>query len=193
MSEHNRLIDFFFESGILQSLKRSGNIFLGSGDQNVASHVFRTAIIAYTMASILNANREKVLVTALFHDIEETRTGDLNYLQQIYVRSDDRRALSEQLRGLPIEKDVISLIEDYGKLETLESKIVKDADTLELILYLKEQYDKGNKQASNWITSAKKRLITELGKEIAVSIENSNYYDWWYNIKDDWENGTKQW
>ncbi|MCA1980140.1 MAG: HD domain-containing protein [Calditerrivibrio sp.] len=193
MSEHNRLVNFFFESGILQSLKRSGNIFLGSGDQNVASHIFRTAVIAYTMAYILNANKEKVLITALFHDIEETRIGDLNYLQQMYVRSDDSRALADQLKGLPIEKEIGDLIKDYGKLETIESQIVKDADTLELILYLKEQYDKGNKQALNWINAAKKRLITELGKEIAVSIENSNYYDWWYNIRDDWENGSKEW
>lgn len=193
MSDINRLANFLFETGILQNLKRSGNIFLGSGEQTVASHIFRVAIIGYLLSKVMNADSYKVILMCLFHDIEESRTGDLNYLQQIYVKSDDERALKELLNGLPIEEEIESILKEYAKLETLEAKIAKDADTLELILFLKEQLDKGNSQAQNWINSAKKRLITEIAKELCIAIENGKYYNWWYNMRDDWENGSKQW
>jgi len=71
--------------------------------------------------------------------------------------------------------------------------VAKDADTIELILYLKEQLDKGNAQAQNWIDAAKRRLITNLAKDLVAAIENCKYYEWWYNLKNDWENGSKQW
>lgn len=193
MNDLNRLVNFFFETGILQNLNRSGNIFLGSGKQTVASHVFRVAIIGYVLSKIVNANSHKVLLMCLFHDIEETRTGDLNYLQQMYVKSDDEKALKDLLNGLPIKDEIETILIEYAKLETLEAKIAKDADTLELILFLKEQLDKGNSQAQNWIDSAKKRLITGIAKELCIAIENENYYNWWYNMRDDWENGSKQW
>ncbi len=193
MNDLSRLANFFFETGILQNLKRSGNIFLGSGEQTVASHIFRVVIIGYVMSKIMNADSYKVILMCLFHDIEETRTGDLNYLQQMYIKSDDERALKDLLNGLPIKDEIETILKEYAKLETLEAKIAKDADSLELILFLKEQLDKGNPQAQNWINSARKRLITETAKELCVEIENGRYYNWWYNMRNDWENGSKQW
>ncbi|MCX8085187.1 MAG: HD domain-containing protein [Calditerrivibrio sp.] len=193
MSDIDRVVNFFFEVGILQHVRRSGNVFLGSGEQTVASHIFRTVLIGYTMAKMASADPLKVILMTLFHDVEETRTGDLNYLQQMYVKSDDERALKDLLDGLPMSDEVYSIIKEYSAAETLEAKLAKDADTLELILFLKEQMDKGNKQAENWISAAKKRLITTLAKELAISIEKTNYYDWWYGIRNDWENGTKKW
>ncbi|MEF3255375.1 MAG: HD domain-containing protein [Deferribacterales bacterium] len=193
MNELSSIVNFFFEVGILNHTIRSGNKFLGSGKQNVASHIFRTIVIGYTMSKILNADTEKVLLMCLFHDIEETRTGDLNYFQQLYVKSDDDKALNDILKNLPFKDEIEKIIQEYASLETLESQIAKDADTLELILFLKEEKDKGNEQAQNWIDSSKRRLITDLSKKILISIESTKYYEWWYNIRDDWANGNKKW
>ena len=187
------IINFFFETGFLQNLQRSGNDFLGSGNQTVASHIFRVVIIGYSMSEILGADTKEVMKMCLFHDIEESRTGDLNYLQQRYVKSDDKKALEDCVKNLPFKQDILNTIDIFEKQLTLESKIVRDADSLELILYLKEQLDKGNIEASNWIFYAKKRLITDLAKDMVEEIEKTPYNEWWKKLTDEWDKGTKSW
>jgi putative hydrolase of HD superfamily len=193
MGDDSSIVKFFFEAGFLQNLQRTGIPYLGSGDQNVAAHSFRVTVIGYTMAVMLGADSSKVLKMCLFHDLEEARTGDLNYLQQKYVNSDDDKALRHALHGLPVEAEVTELISEFAEQKTLEAQIAKDADVLELIMFLKEQLDKGNEQARNWIKSALKRLKTEKGRELAVSMLETMYYEWWYGSDDEWENGSKNW
>jgi putative hydrolase of HD superfamily len=187
------IINFFFETGFLQNLQRSGNNFLGSGNQTVASHVFRVTIIGYTISEILSADTKEVMTMCLFHDIEESRTGDLNYLQQRYVKSDDKKALNDCIKNIPIKNQISKIINEFEQLNSLESKIAKDADTLELILYLKEEFDKGNKEASEWIFYAKKRLITDIAKKMAEEIDNVPYNEWWKKLTNEWDKGTKTW
>lgn len=187
------IVDFLFEAGILQNTPRSGNTFLGSGNQTIGSHIFRTVLIGFVLSKLAGANTEEVMKMCLFHDIEETRTGDINYLQQRYVVSDDVRALRDIVSNLPFKDEIVRTITDYEMLDSLEAKIAKDADTLELIFYLKEQLDKGNSQAQNWLDHAKKRLLTDIAKELIPAIQNCNYYDWWYNLTDEWHKGNKKW
>lgn len=188
-----KIVDFLFEVGILQNTPRSGNLFLGSGNQTVGSHIFRTVLIGFVLSKIVGADTGEVMKMCLFHDIEETRTGDINYLQQRYVVSDDSRALRDIVSSLPFGDEIVSTISDYERLDSLEAKIAKDSDTLELIFYLKEQLDKGNSQAQNWIDHAKKRLLTDEAKKLIPTLQNSNYYDWWYNLTDEWHKGNKGW
>ncbi|MGA1861493.1 HD domain-containing protein [Deferribacter thermophilus] len=188
-----KLVDFFFETGLLQQLQRSGIPFLGSGSQTVASHIFRTTLIGYSIAKLADADITKVILMCLFHDIEETRIGDLNYLQQKYVISDDKKALYDLLELLPFKEEIAKIIKEYEEQKTLEAKIAKDADTLELILFLKENLDKGNEQALFWIKNAQKRLKTSFAKKIFDIIMERKYYDWWQSIENDWTNGNKTW
>jgi len=192
-SSLDRLANFFFEAGMLQKMERSGNKFLGSGNASVADHSFRTAIIGFTMARRAGADAFKVMAMCMFHDLEEARTGDLNYLEQRYCQSDDKRALSDALKNLPIENEVHSLIEEYSALETMEAKIAKDADTLELIFFLKEEKDKGNQQADNWLRGTLLRLLTDEAKKLAEAAMEVMYYEWWYNLDEEWKSGSKDW
>ena len=190
----DRIADFFYEVGILQTMKRSGQDYLGSGTQSVADHSFRVAMMGFTMAKMAGADADKVMKMCMFHDLEEARTGDLNYLQQAYVESDDDRALADSLEGLPIENEVHTIIDEYKKQETLEARLAKDADVLELLFFLKEQKDKGNQQADNWLRNAVKRLKTETAQNIFMSASEKMYYEWWYNRKDEsWKRGNKNW
>lgn len=193
MKDDGRIVNFFFEAGFLQNLQRTGIPYLGSGQQSVAEHSFRTTVIGYTLASMLGADVNKVLKMCLFHDLEEARTGDLNYLQQRYVESDDEKALKHALRGLPMESELLDVIGEFAAQETLEAKVAKDADALELIMFLKEQQDKGNEQAANWIKAAVRRLKTEKAVQLAETIMETRYYEWWYGDGNGWENGTKHW
>jgi putative hydrolase of HD superfamily len=189
----DRITDFFYELGILQIMKRSGQDYLGSGNQTVAEHVFRVAMMGYTMAKMVGADADKVMKICMFHDLEESRTGDLNYLQQNYVNSDDEKALKSVINGLPIENDVLECIDEYSKLESEEAKIAKDADTLELLFFLKEQKDKGNQQAENWIRASRKRLKTDVAKEILETALETMHYEWWYSKDENWKRCSKNW
>ena len=187
------IVNFIFEASVLQNMQRSGNVFLGSGKQTVGSHIFRTILIGFLLSKLANADTGKVMQMCLFHDIEETRTGDLNYLQQKYVKSDDRKALENAVDNLPSKDDILELVNEYEALKTIEAKLAKDADTLELLFYLKEELDKGNLQAENWINHAQKRLITDVAKKLLPSLKNTKYYDWWYNLSNEWDKGNKKW
>ncbi|MCD8554885.1 HD domain-containing protein [Seleniivibrio sp.] len=189
----DRSATFFYELGILQTMKRSGQDYLGSGTQSIADHIFRTAMIGFTMAKMVPCDADKVLKMCMFHDLEESRTGDLNYLQQNYVNSDDEKALNHVVKGLPIEEEVSTCIDEYAAQQSLEALIAKDADTLELIFFLKEQLDKGNKQAENWIKASSQRLKTDIGKEIMQSCLERMYYEWWYSKDENWRRGSKNW
>ncbi|MBZ4644201.1 MAG: hypothetical protein JG767_1810 [Deferribacteraceae bacterium] len=187
------IVNFIFEASVLQNTQRSGNVFLGSGKQTVGSHIFRTILIGFLLSKLANADTGKVMQMCLFHDIEETRTGDLNYLQQKYVKSDDRKALENAVDNLPSKDDILELVNEYEALKTIEAKLAKDADTLELLFYLKEELDKGNLQAENWINHAQKRLITDVAKKLLPGLKNTKYYDWWYNLSNEWDKGNKKW
>ncbi|WP_303852002.1 HD domain-containing protein [Seleniivibrio woodruffii] len=189
----DRSATFFYELGILQTMKRSGQDYLGSGTQSIADHIFRTAMIGFTMAKMVPCDADKVLKMCMFHDLEESRTGDLNYLQQNYVNSDDEKALSHVIHGLPIEEEVNVCIDEYAAQQSFEALIAKDADTLELIFFLKEQLDKGNKQAENWIRASSQRLKTDIAKEIMQSAMERMYYEWWYSKDENWRRGSKNW
>ena len=81
-SSFKNIASFIFETGLLNNFKRSGFDFLGTCNQNIASHSFRASIIAFILAKRLNADENKAVILTLFHDIPETRTGDINYFQK---------------------------------------------------------------------------------------------------------------
>ena len=76
-------VRFIFEIGALKRTKRSGWETIGISGESVADHSFRTAVIGYIIAK---EEGEKdiadVLLLSLFHDVHETRVGDLNRMNK---------------------------------------------------------------------------------------------------------------
>ncbi len=172
---------FFFEAGMLSRFKRSGFDFLGTGNQNIASHVFRTAVIGYFMASgDCEADPAKTALLCLFHDLPETRTGDINAYQKKYVEKDEKRAASDMFRNLPDSDKCVSFLEEFNSGTSKEAVIARDADVLELIFTLKEELDNGNEQASLWMRGAVSRLKTEKAVKLAEKAMSMKSYDWWH-------------
>ena len=150
-----RTVEFLFEVGMLKKTPRTGYQFLGSGGESVADHSFRTAVIGYVLASQEpEADRNKVVLMCLFHDFPEARTGDHNYVNKRYVKTDEERAVSDQVRGLVFRDEIIGLTREFNSCDTLEARLAKDADQLDLILELKGQLDSGNPNAEEWLTYA---------------------------------------
>ena len=187
------LINFLFEAGMLKKTPRTGYQFLGSGQESVASHSFRTAIIGYTLSrSEPGVDSLKIILMCLFHDLHEARTGDHNYVNKRYVNVDEEGAIRDLARELPFGDEIISLTREFNKGESLEARISRDADQLDLIIELKEQQDLGNKYAENWLYYAVKRLLTGSAKSMAREILKTDSTDWWFEKKRDlWVNGSQ--
>ena len=182
-----RLADFFFEAGMLKRTPRTGWQFLGSGSESVAEHAFRSAVVAYALARLEpEADAAKVVEMALFHDLPEARTGDLNYMNQKYVKADEARATADMTAGLPFGEELGGLLAEFRAQETLEARIVKDADHLEMILQLKEHLDVGNKNAAEWIPISLARIKTENARKIAEAVIAGDSSAWWFDKDSDW-------
>ena len=183
----NKYAKFLFEVGMLKKTPRSGYQFLGSGGESVADHSFRTAIIGYVLASeTADVDINKVILMCLFHDLAEARTGDQNYVNKKYVEVDEESAIRDQVQNLFFGDHIISLTQEFNSSETLEARLSKDADQLDLILELKEQLDLGNSYAKDWLHFALQRLLTENAKDLAKEILETDSADWWFEKKTDW-------
>ena len=179
-STFQRIVDFLFEAGMLAKFPRTGFAFLGSGDQSIAEHVYRTAVLGYVLATLENADVERVLKICLFHDLPETRTSDLNNVSKRYTKADEARALEDQTRDLPFGGEVKGLVEEFEAQDTKEAKIARDADQLELLLSLKEQLDWGNQKAKKWVSYVLVRLQTDTAKRLAETILETDSDGWWF-------------
>ncbi len=182
-----RSAQFLFEVGMLKRTPRTGYQFLGSGSESVADHSFRTAVIGYVLASQEpDADLNKVILMCLFHDLPEARTGDHNYVNKRYVRADEERAIRDQVRELLFGDEIISLTQEFNTDDTLEARLARDADQLDLILELKEQLDLGNPSARDWLSFAVKRLLTGSAKGLAQEILTTDRSEWWFDKQTDW-------
>lgn len=182
-----QLINFLFEVGMLKKTPRTGYQFLGSGQESVAEHSFRTAVIGYLLSQQeAGADTYKITLMCLFHDFHEARTGDHNYVNKKYVKVDEDKAVQDLSKDLPFGDDIISLTREFNEGDSLEARISRDADQLDLILELKEQQDLGNRSAKDWLGYALKRLQTESAKRLAEEAMNTTYSDWWFEKKSDW-------
>ncbi|SKA90238.1 metal dependent phosphohydrolase [Paucidesulfovibrio gracilis DSM 16080] len=175
-----RLADLVFEAGMLRRTPRSGYQFLGTGQENVAEHSFRTAMIGWMLAMRAGADAGHVAVMCLFHDLHEARTGDFNYVNKLYNGTDAGEALAHALSGTGLEEDVLPLWEELEAADTLESRLAQDADQIDFIANLKEQLDLGNRYAGDWIPPALERLRTEQGRELAKTIVETDHKEWWF-------------
>ena len=178
---YRSVVNFFFELGMLKKTPRSGFQFLGSGQESVADHTFRAALIGFSLARLDGTSDPfHVACLCLFHDIAEARTGDLNYMNKRYVQAHEHRAVTDLTESLPFAGEVVTLLEEYRSAGTLAAKLAHDADQLDLILELKEQSDLGNKYAVQWIPYVEKRLLTSVGKTIAEEILRTDFNAWWF-------------
>ena len=179
-----RIADFLFEAGMLRKTPRSGYQFLGSGQENVAEHSFRTSVIGYVLAKRMGADVGHTVCLCLFHDIHEARIGDFNYVNRIYNTCDVEKALHHATEGTGLEEEMIDQWRELEAAETVESLIAQDADQLDFILNLKEEADLGNTFASKWLESALLRLRTEEAGELAHEIMRTGIDRWWFDRPD---------
>jgi putative hydrolase of HD superfamily len=183
----SQFADFFYRVGMLAHTPRSGFAFLGSGGQSVAEHTFRMLNIAFVLNKRVDdpADELHLLKLVLFHDLPESSTGDLNYQNQKYVRTDDEKLFGEMERDLPYGAEIIACVREYEERKTRAARIAYEADQLEFLITVKEEMDKGNALASDWLPPCLGRLKTEAAQQLARDIMDTRMDEWWFHDKQD--------
>ena len=140
--------------------------------QTVMQHLGSTALIAMVLSDYLNEigvrnDPERVLRMALVHDLEEVTSGDIPHeLKYDVPHSAQLRTALDKLTNYTLNK-TINLIGDsrmqgeYKRLvaeekarETIEAKIVKSADYIDVVIYTRLEGKIGNKTLKEEQTNA---------------------------------------
>jgi putative hydrolase of HD superfamily len=188
-----RDIEFLFELGMLRHIKRAWVQVLTPEFENLSEHMFRVAWLSLMIAKMESqGDHEKILKMALIHDIAESRTGDAHYINRQYTKRDENLAITDML-DQTVVADLQAVWDEYEKRESIESKIVKDADTLSVDMELTEQAYRGNKAKEIWQEQRNKvsrnNLFTESGKKLWLEIQTANPHDWHLHGRNRFNNG----
>ena len=183
---NDRDIDFLYEIGSLRNVPRGWRQHLGFDVASDLEHTYRLIWLALIISRMETVGDEnKTIKMALVHDVAETRVSDLSYVQKVYVKADEHKAADDMFNGT-IVKDFRNIIEEYEKRDSIEAKIVKDADNLDIDLELKEIAELGSKLPEKWMDTRKlvrdQKLYTESAKKLWDEIQTSDPSTWHRNM-----------
>lgn len=176
-------INFLFEMGNIRFIERLWRRFLRDDFANVAEHHFRVFWIAMVIAAHeKNVDTGKIAKLAILHDITESRTGEVDYISRQYVDRKEELAIKDILGGTIVEEEFYALWEEYETRTSLEAKIVKDADNLDVDFELAEQAAKGSQLQDKWGDNrefvARERLFTETAKRMFDQLADADPHAW---------------
>jgi len=182
INDLKRDLELLYEIGSLRFIQRTWVQFLNPHVQNLAEHHLRVTWIALVLAKREGVkNIEKIMKMALIHDIPESRTGDLNYLQRQYTKRNQKMGISDMLADTALN-DLVALWEEYENQKSSEAKIVKDADILDVDFEIQEQKVQGHTVGNDWKGHrryvAKNVLYTNTAKKLWQKMQKSNPHNW---------------
>lgn len=141
------ILSLLIELQRLKRLDRTGWTLRGlpNGTESVAAHSFGVSVTAMVLADRLRGDGvevdiEKVLRISLLHDWAETRVGDMPRTATEFFGADIRKRAEKsafsQIVGEIDSADSLyeSLHDDYEERRSLEAKLVKAADVIDLLV-----------------------------------------------------------
>lgn len=184
---NKRILYFIQQAGMLMQMPRTHQRNLGTTFDTVASHSHHTSIIAYCIARMEHLSHEealKVLAMATLHDLQEARTGDLDYIGKNYSKVDEDQATKDTYADIEFGKDLENMIAEYEKRETVAAKCAKDADIVEQMYQEWVLMWQGNKLAKRWFEGKQQRVVpllyTTAAKQLIECMKDSNPHEWWW-------------
>lgn len=179
-----RDVQFLFEMGSIRYVNRTWRRFLNPNVANLAEHHFRVFWVAMAIAAHEGpVDTGKIAKMVMVHDIAESRTGDVDYLSRQYVKRNEELGITDMLSGTGLEQEFLELWEEYEERQSLEAKIIKDADNIDIDMELKEQAAMGNQSIRDSktplrIKQVRPKLYTETAKQMFDEIQAANPHDW---------------
>ncbi len=180
---YERDIEFLFEIGTLRNMERGWKQHLAMECASDPEHSFRVAFLALVLARKESVtNEEKIIKMALVHDLAETRVSDHSYMQKVYVTSDEARAAKDLFAGTILDDLRSEILQEFEDRKTIEAKIVKDADNLDVDLELKELAERGSGLPAKWVGTRRKvrdeKLYTESAKKFWDELQSADPSSW---------------
>ncbi|MFE3584667.1 HD domain-containing protein [Streptomyces vinaceus] len=176
---------FLYEAGTLKHTRRTGWWMAGVNDpESVAEHSWRASLIASVIAKLEGADPARAAFLAVWHDTQETRTGDVNHLGKKYAPAGDPQAVTaDQTAGMPdvLASAIRELVAEYEAQDSPEAVCARDADKLECMLQGIEYKAQGYESAQRWIDNSRARLSTETGQRLADELLAQGPLDWLRN------------
>jgi putative hydrolase of HD superfamily len=147
------------------------------------SHTFRVIFLALILARAEGVkDEEKIMKMALVHDVAESRTNDHHYVHSVYVKSDEARASEDTFSGTSLADLNSKYLHEYEQRKTIEAKIVKDADNLDIDFELREMEERGHKLPKKFLKFRKlvrdEKLYTKSAKKIWDLNQKSDPSSW---------------
>ncbi|MFF4491182.1 HD family hydrolase [Streptomyces sp. NPDC001544] len=175
--------NFLYEAGTLKHTARTGWWMAGvRTPETVAEHSWRTALIASIIAKLEGADPAQAAYLAVWHDSQESRTGDVNHLGKKYVtgETDPRDVTADQIANFPegLAQAVRELVAEYEAKETPEALCARDADKLECMIQGIEYKAQGHENAQRWIDNSRGRIVTKSGQALADAVLATGSLDW---------------
>lgn len=178
---------FAYEAGQLKLLPRAGWLLAGiQHPESVAEHSFRVGVLAYVLAVLEGANPDRAAALGLFHDLPETRIGDVPSVGRPYVTTTaPQQVAAEQVADLPeqLAAHIRDLIDEHEGAKTpaatLEARCSRDADKLDCLLQAREYQAQGNQLMQPWIDSMIAAVSTATGKQLAAAAQELSPAAWW--------------
>jgi putative hydrolase of HD superfamily len=185
-SEAAAIVRFGYEAGHLKQSARTGWWRAGIREpESVAEHSWRTAVLAYVIALAEGADAERAATIGVFHDLAETRTGDIEYVARRYVTAAaDEAIAADQVRELPpaLSEAYLSVIRQAEEAATPEAVCARDADKLECLLQAREYQRQGYAEAQTWADNMAEAVRTETGRALARAAMSTDPGDWWREV-----------
>lgn len=189
MADLSAVASLLYEIGVLKRARRTGWWMAGVRDpESVAEHSWRASLIASVIARLEGADPAHAALLAVWHDSQESRTGDVSHLAKRYAQAADPRSVAEdQVAGAPqhLAELVRGLVAEYEAQETREAICARDADRLECMLQGIEYRSQGYAGAQRWIDNCRARLVTETARRLAASLLDQDPLDWLRSAMDE--------
>ncbi|MGH3897428.1 MAG: HD domain-containing protein [Pseudonocardiaceae bacterium] len=180
--QYTAIAQFAFELGVLKRIRRAGWWQVGVRDpESVAEHSLRVAQLASLIAAVEGAEPDRAALLAVWHDSQETRTGDIPHTARPYLAQRSPEVITaDQAAALPeaARKIVLEVVVEYETQQTPEARCAKDADQLECLIQAIEYRDAGYTRVQGWIDSARNSLHTDTARRVADAALRTSPLAW---------------
>lgn len=142
------LIEIMEVTGRLKDMTRHSWTAKGN-QESVADHSWHLALFAFFVKDEFpEADMDKVIRMCLFHDIGEAFTGDIpSFYKTEADEAEESRQIYAWVDSLPeaYREEIRALYQEMDRMETLEAKIYKALDKMEVVMQHNEA------DLSSWI------------------------------------------
>lgn len=181
------IVNLIFECLHLKRIKHEWPRLAGvEFPDSVAEHSLNAAQIGYILAQMEWADANEVASILIWHDLAETRFGDIHKVWSRYIKGKkefEKQALQDQMQWIDFWESIQSLFDEYEERTTVEWIIAKDADYLEQAFQAKVWVEQWYHGMQDRIDNVWWALKTDSAKQLRKEMTTTSYIDRWQWLK----------